>query len=171
MKAFVNGLKKVTGVLAKIAEIICMITIFAIVLMIVAELANRNFLGKSFRPTIEVCGILFLWMAFIGIIPLYQENGLMKLDFVSAKAKGVFAEVIFFLNKAASLLLGVIMVCAFFWQYPFFSTRSYATFSFKLPYTIQYIPMMVAGCFMALKTVEQILEHIFCPAKKAGEDA
>ena len=155
MKVF----KKVTWAIAKAAEWICMACVAFIVIVIVAELCNRNFLGKSFRPTIEVCGILFLWMAFTGLIPLYENDGLMKLDFVSAKAKGLFGEVIYYVNKAASLMLGVTMVCAFFWQYPFFSTRTYSTFSFRLPYTIQYIPMMLAGGFMALKTVEQLIEH------------
>ena len=157
--------KKITAAISKAAEWICMICIFSIVLVIVAELFNRNILGGSFRPTIEICGILFLWMAFIGIIPLYANNGLMKLDFVSANAKGIFAQVIWFLNKAASLLLGVVMVLAFFWQYPFFSTRTYATFTFKLPYTIQYIPMLLAGAFMALKTVEQLVERIITLTK------
>ena len=58
------------------------------VLVIVAELCNRNFLGSSFRPTIEICGIAFLWMAFIGLIPLYENEGLMRLDFLVSKDKG-----------------------------------------------------------------------------------
>ena len=167
MKAF----KKITAGIAKAAEWICIVSVLSIVLVIVAELINRNIFGGSFRPTIEICGILFLWMAFVGIIPLYNSNGLMKLDFVSAKAKGTFKEIIFYVNKAASLLLGVVMVCAFFWQYPFFSTRTYATFSFKLPYTIQYIPMLLAGAFMAIKTVEQLLEHIMGLDKEDGKEA
>ena len=163
--------KKITDAIAKVAEWICIVSILSIVLVIVAELINRNILGGSFRATIEICGILFLWMAFIGIIPLYNNNGLMKLEFVSAKATGVFAEIIYYINKAVSLALGVMMVCAFFWQYPFFSTRTYSTFTFKLPYTIQYIPMMLAGAFMAVKSLQQLLEHIFCheTAEKEAE--
>lgn len=160
-------LAKINDVIAKVAEWISIVSILSIVLVIVAELINRNILGGSFRATIEICGILFLWMAFIGIIPLYNRNGLMKLEFVSSKAKGTFAEIIFYINKAFSLMLGVVMVCAFFWQYPFFSTRTYSTFTFKLPYTIQYIPMMLAGIFMALKTVEQVLAHIMGLDKEA----
>ena len=152
--------KKITNAIAKVAEWICMLMIALLVVVIVGELINRNFFGNSFRPTIEICGIAFLWMAFIGIIVLYNNDGLMKLDFVSANLKGVPAQIIYFINKAFSLMLGVVMVIAFFAQYPFVSTRTYATFSFKLPYTIQYIPMAIAGGFMALKAAEQIVEHI-----------
>ena len=155
MKTF----KKVTDVLAKAAEIICMLMISALVVMIVAELMNRNFLNKSFRASIEICGIAFLWMAFIGIIPLYHRSGLMRLEFLSSRLKGVVAEIIYFANKTVSLMLGVIMVVAFFAQYPYVSTRFYATIPW-LPYTIQYIPMAIAGVYIALHTVYQLLERI-----------
>ena len=152
--------KKITGGIAKVAEVVCMIMIAAMVVVIVAELINRNFLGKSFRPTIEICGIAFLWMAFIGLIPLYQNSGLMRLDFLLSKAKGALFEVLFFINKIFSLMLGIVMVIAFIAQYPFVSTRFYSTFQFQLPYTVQYFPMALAGIFMALKTLEQIVERI-----------
>ena len=161
--------KKITNDIAKSAEWICMAMIALLVLVIVAELVNRNFFGNSFRPTIEICGIAFLWMAFIGIIALYNNDGLMKLDFLSARLHGVPAEIIFFIRMAASLMLGVVMVIAFFAQYPFVSTRTYATFAFKLPYTIQYIPMGLAGAFMALKSVELTVERILKLVKGASD--
>ena len=162
--------KKITGGIAKVAEVICMIMIAAMVVVIVAELINRNFLGKSFRPTIEICGIAFLWMAFIGLIPLYQNSGLMRLDFLLSKAKGAVFEVLFFINKIFSLMLGIVMVIAFIAQYPFVSTRFYSTFQFQLPYTVQYFPMAVAGVFMALKTLEQLVERILMLCGKLPEE-
>ena len=158
--------KKITAVIAKIAETVVILMIALLVLVIVGELCNRNFLGKSFRPTIEICGIAFLWMAFIGLIPLYENDGLMRLDFLLSKAKGKLADVLYLVNKFASLLLGVVMVIAFVAQYPFVSTRTYATFSFPLPYTVQYVPMAIAGAFIALKSVEQIVERILTMTKK-----
>ena len=152
--------KKITNAIAKVAEWICMLMIALLVVVIVGELINRNIFHSSFRPTIEICGIAFLWMAFIGVIVLYNNDVLMKLDFLSSRLKGVPYEIVYFLNKAFSLMLGVVMVIAFFAQYPFVSTRTYATFSFKLPYTIQYIPMALAGAFIAIKAAEQIVERI-----------
>lgn len=55
-----------------------MLTIAALVLVIVVELLRRNFLGQSFGGNVQLCGILFLWMAFIGLIPLYRDSGLMQ---------------------------------------------------------------------------------------------
>ena len=152
--------KKITEGVAKVAEWIVMIAITGLVVAIVVELVRRNFFNQSFAGNIQLCGILFLWMAFIGLIPLYCHNGLMRLDFLLTRVHGPMAEVLYFINKGVSLMLGVVMVIAFIYQYPFVSTRTYQTFSVKIPYTVQYVPMMIAGAYIAVKTVEQVVERI-----------
>ena len=153
-------IKKISAVISKAAEIICMLMIAGLVVVIVGELINRNLFNSSNRATIEICGIQFLWMAFIGIIPLYHESGLMRLDFLVSRVHGAAGEVLYFINKLFSFGLGVVMVVAFIAQYPYVSTRFYSTFSFPLAYTIQYIPMGIAGVYMAFETVIQVLDRI-----------
>lgn len=153
-------IKKISAVISKAAEIICMLMIAGLVAVIVGELINRNIFNSSNRATIEICGIQFLWMAFIGIIPLYHESGLMRLDFLVSRVHGAAGEVLYFINKLFSFGLGVVMVIAFIAQYPYVSTRFYSTFSFPLAYTIQYIPMGIAGVYMAFETVIQVLDRI-----------
>lgn len=153
-------IKKISAAISKAAEIICMLMIAGLVVVIVGELINRNIFNGSNRATIEICGIQFLWMAFIGIIPLYHESGLMRLDFLVSRVHGAAGEVLYFINKLFSFGLGVVMVIAFIAQYPYVSTRFYSTFSFPLAYTIQYIPMGIAGVYMAFETVIQVLDRI-----------
>ena len=162
--------KKITGGIAKIAEVIVMLAIAGMVTAIVVELVRRNFFNQSFAGNIQLCGILFLWMAFIGLIPLYCNSGLMRLDFLISKTRGGLYETLYFLNKLVSLMLGIVMIIAFIYQYPFVSTRTYQTFPVKIPYTVQYVPMMIAGIYMAVKTVEQIIEHILQLAGKLPKD-
>lgn len=162
--------KKITAGIAKAAEIICMVMIASLVIVIVAELINRNFLGKSFRATIEICGIAFLWMAFIGLIPLYHNSGLTRLDFLVSKTKGAVSETLYFINKLFSLLLGAVMVVAFVAQYPYVSTRFYSTFRFQLPYTVQYFPMALAGAYIAIESIVQIVERILMLAGKLPKE-
>ena len=131
-----------------------------LVVVIVGELVNRNLFNSSNRATIEICGIQFLWMAFIGVIPLYHENGLMRLDFLVSRIHGWAGEALYFINKLFSFGLGVVMVIAFAAQYPYVSTRFYSTFSFPLSYTIQYVPMAIAGAYMAFDTIVQVLDRI-----------
>lgn len=166
-----NVFKRITDVIAKVCEIICMVMISALVLLIVTELIRRNFFNQSYRGTIELCGICFLWMAFIGLIPLYHDSGLMRLDFLSSRTRGAASDLIYFVNKAFSLMLGVIMVIAFKDQVPFVASRTYSTFSLKVPYTIQYVPMAIAGAYIALVSVQQILERILALAGKQSKKA
>ena len=155
-----NILKKISAVISKAAEIICMLMIAGLVVVIVGELVNRNLFNSSNRATIEICGIQFLGMAFTGVIPLYHENGLMRLDFLVSRIHGWAGEALYFINKLFSFGLGVVMVIAFAAQYPYVSTRFYSTFSFPLAYTIQYVPMAIAGAYMAFDTIVQVLDRI-----------
>ena len=163
-------LKKITALMAKAGEIICMGAISLLVIMIVVELGRRNFLNQSYRGTIQVCGIAFLWMAFIGLIPLYEHNGLMRLDFLIARTKGGVYNLLYLVNKVFSLILGVVMIIAFVAQYPYVSTRFYSTFTLSVPYTVQYFPMAVAGAFIALKSVEQLIEMALTKGQSALEE-
>ena len=153
-----NLYRKLMDIIARIATAIAMFAVVVIVFFIVSELIRRNIFNKSFRPTIEICGISFLWMAFMGIIPLYHAGGLMRLDFLISRSKGRARDIMVLMNKLFSLMLGVIMVIAFNAQYPFVSTRFYSTFSMKIPYTVQYVPMAIAGGFMALDALRELIE-------------
>ena len=167
-----NLYKKITDVIAKIASVISMAAVLVMVFFIVSELIRRNIFNSSFRPTIEICGISFLWMAFMGIIPLYNTNGLMRLDFLITRTKGPVYEFLYLINKIVSLGLGIIMIIAYNAQYPFVSTRFYSTFAAKVPYTVQYFPMMLAGGFIALKALWEVIDWVQRVIfKKKGEEA
>ena len=159
-----NLYKKITDVIAKIAAWIAMLAVIVIVFFIVSELIRRNIFNKSFRPTIEICGISFLWMAFMGIIPLYNENGLMRLDFLISRTKGMLFEILYLINKIFSFGLGIIMVVAYNYQYPYVSRSE--------EHTVQYIPMAIAGAFIAVKALWEIIEwFIRVVGKKGREEA
>ena len=113
-----NLYRKILDTIARIASAISMIAVVVMVSFIVMELIRRNIFNSSFRPTIEICGIAFLWMAFMGIIPLYNSGGLMRLDFLISRMKGIPYDIMVLMNKLFSLMLGVIMVVAFCAQYP-----------------------------------------------------
>ena len=125
-------LTKITDTISKVAEWIIMAMILGLVGLIVTELCRRNFLNQSWLPTTELCGILFLWMAFIGIIPLYNKSGLIRLDFLVTRLHGVAAEIVWYITDLIGLGLGVVMIVAFNAQYRFVASRTYATMPLSL---------------------------------------
>ena len=116
-------LTKITDTISKVAEWIIMAMILGLVGLIVTELCRRNFLNQSWLPTTELCGILFLWMAFIGIIPLYNKSGLIRLDFLVTRLHGVAAEIVWYITDLIGLGLGVVMIVAFNAQYRFVASH------------------------------------------------
>ena len=150
-------MKQLTDYIVKLTETILMVLVAGLVALIVYELTIRNLLNKSFRASIEICGILFMWMAFLGIIVLYDKSRMMRFDVLISRVGEKLAVLFWYVNKAFSLLLGVVMVVAFVNMYPFFSTRYFSTIP-SLPYTIMFLPMAVSGSFIALKTIFQLIE-------------
>lgn len=138
-------LTKITDTISKVAEWIIMAMILGLVGLIVTELCRRNFLNQSWLPTTELCGILFLWMAFIGIIPLYNKSGLIRLDFLVTRLHGIAAEIVWYITDLVGLGLGVVMIMAFNAQYRFVASRTYATMP-NVHYTIPIHPYGDCRC-------------------------
>ena len=90
------------------------------------------------------------------------------VDFLVTRLHGVAAEIVWYITDLVGLGLGVVMIMAFNAQYRFVASRTYATMP-NVHYTIQYIPMAIAGVFIALKSFEMLVGHI--AAKKGGKAA
>lgn len=160
--------KSITDGIVKVTEILLMLLVAGLVGLIVYELTIRNLFNKSFRASIEICGILFMWMTFLGIIYLYDKSRLMRFDILLTRVGKGLNQVFWVINKAASLMLGVVMVIAFISMYPFFSTRFFSTIP-SLSYAIMFIPMGLAGAFIALKTVLQMIDRLCAMMQKKPE--
>ena len=76
MKAY----RKIIDIIVKLASLIVMLCVSGIIFIMMYELVLRNIANKSFRATTELCGFLFMWMAFIGLIILYDQNRMIALD-------------------------------------------------------------------------------------------
>ncbi|WP_101908455.1 TRAP transporter small permease [Marasmitruncus massiliensis] len=160
--------KKITDAIVKVTGIILMLLVAGLAGLIIFELLIRNLLDKSFRASIEVCGIMFMWMAFLGIIYLYDKSRLMRFEILLVRVKEPVTTILWYINKIVSLMLGAVMVLSYINLYPFISTRYFSTIQF-LPYSFQFLPMALAGGFMVLKTIYQLIEKSTVPAKREGK--
>lgn len=142
--------------IVKVTDVLLMFLMGGIVTIIFVELLYRNIFNRSFRSAIEVSGILFIWMIFLGIIHLYDRGKLLKFEVLTTRIKGALLDVFWYLNKVVCLGLGVVIIIAFTQMHPFMSTRFYVTIPF-LPLTMHYLPMLLAGAFLILKSIEELL--------------
>ena len=105
--------KQITDIFVKIVSVILMCLIASLVGVMLYELSLRNFLNKSFRASTELCGFLFMWMAFLGVIVLYDQDRLITLDMLYVRATPKVQTTFWMINKIFSLGLGIIMIVAY----------------------------------------------------------
>lgn len=142
-----------------VVSVVLMVIVGALVGLILYELFIRNFLNKSFRATTELCGFMFMWMTFLGVIYLYDKDRLMRFEMIYSLAEGKKKLIYWITNKLVSLLLGVVMVLSYIEIYPIVNTTYYSTMQF-LSKAWFYLPMALAGGFIVVKTMYQLIEKI-----------
>jgi TRAP-type C4-dicarboxylate transport system permease small subunit len=155
MKVF----KKILDGISKTARALMMCLIAGIVLLMLNEIVLRNFFNKSFRGMTETAGFLFMWMAFLGIAVLYDKNRLIALDMFYVRFKGAVKNIVWYVHTIIGFCLGSVMVAAFIGLFPFVSTEHFSSMP-KFSKVWQYLPLAIAGGFMALRARYSLLEHI-----------
>ena len=154
--------KKSLDIFVKIVSVLLMLLVAGIVAMMLTELVARNFFNKSFRFSTELCGFLFMWMAFMGVIVLYHEERLITLDILYLHVSEKLQTVFWCIGKLAAIVLGVIMVIAYINMYKINSTSYFSTMQF-ISKAWHFLPMCIAGGFLAIDSVSMIAEKILKP--------
>ena len=155
MQKFDNLIKTIVKVVSVI--VICILS--AIVLLMINELFLRNIIGKSFTGMTELAGMLFLWMAFLGVIILYNNNSLISLDVFVKNTKGKKRRVLDFIYQVVAFCLGVAICVGFISIYPFVSTTYYSSMP-TISKGWQYLPLLICGLFICLKSINNFLKLI-----------
>ncbi|MDO4322334.1 MAG: TRAP transporter small permease subunit [Lachnospiraceae bacterium] len=148
-------IRKILDIFVKIVSAILILLVAGIVTMMLTELCARNFFNHSFRFSTELCGFMFMWMAFLGVIVLYDQDRLIVLDVLYAHVSEKVQNIFWFIGKIAGILLGVVMVMAYCGMYKINSTSYFSTMQF-LSKAWHFLPMAIAGVFLAVDSVYQI---------------
>ena len=162
MENTVKIYKQITDIFVKIVSVILMCLIASLVGVMLYELSLRNFLNKSFRASTELCGFLFMWMAFLGVIVLYDQDRLITLDMLYVRATPKVQTIFWMINKIFSLGLGIIMIVAYQGMYKINSTSYFSTMQF-VSKAWHFLPMAIAGGFIVVKTAYQLMDRIVVP--------
>ena len=149
--------KKLLDLFVRLVSVLLMCLVAGIVLLMLNELVLRNILGKSFRGMTEMAGFMFLWMAFLGVIVLYDKQRMISLDMFYVRTKGTLKIVLWVIHKMVAAALGTIMVIAFFGLYPYVSTEYYSSMP-KFAKLWQYVPMAITGSFLCIKSIYELVE-------------
>lgn len=149
--------KKLLDLFVRLVSVLLMCLVSGIVLLMLNELVLRNLLGKSFRGMTEMAGFMFLWMAFLGVIVLYDQDRMISLDMFFVRTHDRLHTLLWVAHKVVAACLGTIMVIAFFGLYPYVSTEYYSSMP-TFAKLWQYVPMAIAGSFLCIKSIYDLIE-------------
>ncbi len=155
--------KKITDIFIRIVEAVETVLIAAIVGVMLYEMILRNFFNKSFPSSTELCGFLFMWMAFLGVCILYDRGRLITLDMIYVRAPEKVRTAFWAVGKAAAILLGVVMIIAYCGMYPINKTAYFSTMQW-LSKAWHFLPMAIAGGFLTVKSCWELLDR-FMPKR------
>ena len=161
--------KRVLNGIVKIAEILMMCSIAAIVLLILNEILIRNVFNKSFRGVTEMSIFFFVWIVFLGFMVLFDRKRLISLDTLYAATKGKVKTFLWYFQEIVTVCLGIGMIIAFIGLYPFFHNMYFSTLP-KFSKIWQHYPLVVSGSFIAARGLYNIIERALGqkPANGAG---
>lgn len=159
--------RKLLDILKLISTVIMLVCILGIVCLMLSELVVRNTINISFRFSTELCGFMFMWMAFMGLITLVDESRMINLDMIYARVPEKARDVFWVIIRFATIFLGIVMIISYKDMYPILATSKFSTMQ-KLTKAWHYLPCAIAGGYFVLVSVYELLEK-FTGKKKSSE--
>ena len=160
--------RKILNILKLISTVIMLICILGIVTIMLSELIVRNLINTSFRWSTELCGFLFMWMSFMGLITLIDENRMINLDMIYVRVSDKLRNVFWIVIRISMIFLGIIMVVSYKDMYPILATSRFSTMQ-KLTKAWHYLPCAIAGVYFALVSLYEILNRVINKDRKGGD--
>ena len=115
--------KKILDAIKDVSQILVLVGLLGIIAIMLSELIVRNIFNISFRWSTELNGFLFMWMAFMGLITLIDDDRLILLDMVYTRVPEGVRTLFWYVIRAAYIFLGVVMVISYVDMYPILATR------------------------------------------------
>lgn len=149
---------KTLRILTGLMNALIMVILAALVLIIFSNVVLRYFFNSGLTWTVEVTGLLFVWLIFLGAVMAMRDYGHLGVDLLVAQLPRIGQKILF------TLTYGVIVVlCALFadgliaqMQINGMVTGS-AT---PIPVNIMYLAGLVAAILLALIAVVQIIQFV-----------
>lgn len=152
-------LKSLLDICKTVATVLLVVCILGIVALMLSELMVRNVINASFRWSTELNGFLFMWMSFMGLIILVNEEKLISLDMVYSRVPAMVQIILWALIRLALVFLGVIMVISYIDMYPILAKSKFSTMQW-LKKNWQYLPSAIAGGYFVLQAVYELAAKV-----------
>lgn len=165
-----NVVRRIGDIAEKILKVIC-VTFFAIIFVVgLWQVFSRYVLDFSFSWTQELDEFLYIWVVFLGSVILVRRNGHIAMRFLVQKITIRWIAIVIRMCISVGIIafLIVLMYKGFVLAVSFGGTVSSAL---RVPETIVYMIMPIAGLLMLLAFIESLVRSFRASAAPETETA
>lgn len=162
MGAFNRALQKLSKGIFKIFYVFATISFAGLLLMLLANVVSRNFLGGAITWIEESSRFVFTWMMFLGIsIGVYYKKHL-GVEFIVAKYPRKVRKAVSIFSNILMLILFIVLVI----YGAVYSSKTMRMYSpiMNIPYGLVYLCIPVGCALSAFYTFAELFNKLF------GED-
>jgi TRAP-type C4-dicarboxylate transport system permease small subunit len=162
----VYRLQRINKILTGLTRFTMSISVAAMALLIMLSVIVRNLLGFSFQWIVDVNRLLFIWMCFIGLVYVSDNEQLIRFDIIEKHFSPLLHKIVNLLRYSASLILFGIMVKAGLDVSQFAKAQSFSTIPVSTSWL--YLAVVAAGGLLVFQTSVKILVLLFPAAIEKG---
>ena len=132
----------------------------ALLFFIVAyNVASRYLFNNSIVWADELSRFIFIWMNLLGIISVFQNDELVKLDIISARIRKLrWGKNV--LDIVEFLLVGGVLLLLTFYSFQFISVMNHVSASLVVPMKIVYSILPISMSFMFIGNIVKFINII-----------
>lgn len=148
-------LKRINTAVTKTVGVLMSITVAAMALLIITSVFVRNVMGFSFQWIVDVNRLIFIWMCFLGIVFVNDEDRLIRFEILEQHFSPKVRKWVDVFRYAASLVLYAVMCRAGILVSEFAKAQVFSTIPVSTMW--MYMAVVAAGVLLVFQTVIKLL--------------
>ena len=158
---FVSRVQRLNHMLTGLVRIAMSFSVAAMAILIMLSVIVRNLLGFSFQWIVDVNRLIFVWMCFLGLVYVSDQDLLIRFDMLDRHFSPMLHRIALLLRHVASLALFGIMVKAGLDVSQFAKAQVFST----MPVSTRWLYLAVAasGGLLVFQTAAKIIILLTSP--------
>lgn len=154
-----NFFKSFSDILSKIYKVTVIIFTFLLFIIVAYNVIRRYLFNNSIAWADELSRYIFIWVNLLGIISVFQNDELIKLDFVSKMiSKNKIGK--YFLEVFEFVSVSTVLVILTYYSFKFLSVMNHVSATLALPMKLVYLILPISMSCMLLGNVIKLINFI-----------
>ncbi|MCF7933908.1 MAG: TRAP transporter small permease [Spirochaetia bacterium] len=151
----IKRMQKLNIKITQAVSIVMCLSVAIMASLIILSVCVRNILGFSFQWIVDVNRLIFIWMAFLGIVYVNEKDMMIRFEIVDNALSPALRRIITIVRHLSSLFLFLVMVRAGLLVSNFAKDQVFSTIPVSTKWL--YFAVIAAGILLVYQTTVKIL--------------